>query len=104
MGFTFTRQFTGWKDPALTELGEAEALKGAEELKKAGYVRMIMLQWCLHDAAMHAGPLYRPSLSMLDKSKHPLTGQPSFYVRLAACSEDAPDSAQIYWSGGHFYH
>ncbi|CCU97777.1 unnamed protein product [Malassezia sympodialis ATCC 42132] len=29
--------FTGWKDPALTEQGEAEALKGAEELKKFGY-------------------------------------------------------------------
>ncbi|KOS14848.1 bisphosphoglycerate-dependent phosphoglycerate mutase [Malassezia pachydermatis] len=29
--------FTGWKDPALTEQGEAEALKGAEELKKNGY-------------------------------------------------------------------
>ena len=26
------------KDPALTELGESEALKGAEELKKFGYV------------------------------------------------------------------
>ena len=31
-------QFTGWKDPALTELGEQEALKGAGELKKHGYV------------------------------------------------------------------
>ncbi|PKI85053.1 Gpm1p [Malassezia vespertilionis] len=29
--------FTGWKDPALTELGEQEAVKGAEELKKYGY-------------------------------------------------------------------
>ena len=58
----------------------------------------------LTQSAMHAGPLYRPSLSMLNKSKHPLTGQPSFYVRLAACSEDAPDSAQSHWSGGHFYH
>ncbi|KAK0522972.1 Phosphoglycerate mutase [Tilletia horrida] len=29
--------FTGWKDPALTEQGKAEALKGAEELKKYGY-------------------------------------------------------------------
>ncbi|CAD6889165.1 unnamed protein product [Tilletia controversa] len=29
--------FTGWKDPALTEQGKAEALKGAEELKKHGY-------------------------------------------------------------------
>ena len=48
VGFTFTRQFTGWKDPALTELGEAEALKGAEELKKAGYVRMILFQWYSH--------------------------------------------------------
>ena len=28
--------FTGWKDPALTEVGEKEAIKGAEELKKAG--------------------------------------------------------------------
>ena len=49
VGFTFTRQFTGWKDPALTELGEAEALKGAEELKKAGYVRMTLFQWYLHN-------------------------------------------------------
>ena len=49
VGFTFTRQFTGWKDPALTELGEAEALKGAEELKKAGYVRMILFQWYSHN-------------------------------------------------------
>lgn len=30
-------QFTGWKDPALTEQGKAEALKGAGELKKHGY-------------------------------------------------------------------
>ena len=30
--------FTGWKDPALTDLGKQEALKGAQELKKAGYV------------------------------------------------------------------
>ncbi|PWN37523.1 putative 2,3-bisphosphoglycerate-dependent phosphoglycerate mutase [Meira miltonrushii] len=29
--------FTGWKDPKLTELGEAEAKKGGEELKKYGY-------------------------------------------------------------------
>ncbi|PWN94715.1 phosphoglycerate mutase [Tilletiopsis washingtonensis] len=29
--------FTGWKDPALTDLGKQEALKGAQELKKAGY-------------------------------------------------------------------
>ncbi|PWN47800.1 putative 2,3-bisphosphoglycerate-dependent phosphoglycerate mutase [Violaceomyces palustris] len=29
--------FTGWKDPQLTELGREEALKGAQELKKAGY-------------------------------------------------------------------
>ena len=49
VGFTFTRQFTGWKDPALTELGEAEALKGAEELKKAGYVRMTLFQWYSHN-------------------------------------------------------
>ena len=53
--FTLTQQFTGWKDPALTELGEAEALKGAEELKKAGYVRMIhfdganMMRKCMPD-------------------------------------------------------
>lgn len=30
--------FTGWKDPALTDLGKQEALKGAQELKKYGYV------------------------------------------------------------------
>jgi bisphosphoglycerate-dependent phosphoglycerate mutase family 1 len=29
--------FTGWKDPKLTEQGEAEAKKGAVELKKYGY-------------------------------------------------------------------
>ncbi|KAK0543438.1 Phosphoglycerate mutase [Tilletia horrida] len=29
--------FTGWKDPALTDLGKEEALKGAGELKKHGY-------------------------------------------------------------------
>lgn len=29
---------TGWKDPALTEQGRGEALKGAQELKKYGYV------------------------------------------------------------------
>ncbi|KAL9937612.1 hypothetical protein V8E36_003157 [Tilletia maclaganii] len=29
--------FTGWKDPALTEQGKSEALKGAGELKKYGY-------------------------------------------------------------------
>ncbi|CAO1631261.1 unnamed protein product [Sympodiomycopsis kandeliae] len=29
--------FTGWKDPALTEQGRGEALKGAQELKKYGY-------------------------------------------------------------------
>ncbi|WFC97835.1 hypothetical protein MYAM1_000555 [Malassezia yamatoensis] len=32
-----TCQFTGWKDPELTELGQQEALKGAGELKKYGY-------------------------------------------------------------------
>ncbi|WFD34381.1 phosphoglycerate mutase (2,3-diphosphoglycerate-dependent) [Malassezia cuniculi] len=31
--------FTGWKDPALTELGEQEAQKGGQELKKAGLTR-----------------------------------------------------------------
>ncbi|CAO1617032.1 unnamed protein product [Parajaminaea phylloscopi] len=31
--------FTGWKDPALTEKGEGEALKGAQELKKYGYTQ-----------------------------------------------------------------
>lgn len=31
--------FTGWKDPALTEVGEKEAIKGGEELKKAGLTR-----------------------------------------------------------------
>jgi bisphosphoglycerate-dependent phosphoglycerate mutase len=31
---------TGWKDPALTEQGKGEALKGAQELKKYGYVSM----------------------------------------------------------------
>lgn len=30
-------QFTGWKDPKLTEQGESEAKKGALELKKYGY-------------------------------------------------------------------
>ncbi|GAA97075.1 hypothetical protein E5Q_03750 [Mixia osmundae IAM 14324] len=29
--------FTGWKDPALTDKGKEEALKGAKELKKYGY-------------------------------------------------------------------
>ncbi|KAH0446034.1 hypothetical protein IEQ34_025134 [Dendrobium chrysotoxum] len=29
--------FTGWKDPQLTEQGQAEAKKGGEELKKYGY-------------------------------------------------------------------
>lgn len=37
-------QFTGWKDPNLTEQGEAEALKGAEELKKYGYVRILRVK------------------------------------------------------------
>lgn len=36
-----TVQFTGWRDPNLTEQGEQEALKGAEELKKAGLVRIV---------------------------------------------------------------
>ena len=29
--------FTGWKDPALTEKGEKEALTGAQALKKNSY-------------------------------------------------------------------
>ncbi|CEH13206.1 -bisphosphoglycerate-dependent phosphoglycerate mutase [Ceraceosorus bombacis] len=29
--------FTGWKDPALTELGKQEATKGGQELVKGGY-------------------------------------------------------------------
>lgn len=37
-GNPLTHQFTGWKDPALTELGEQEALKGAGELKKGNLV------------------------------------------------------------------
>lgn len=32
--------FTGWKDPALTELGKQEAKKGGEELVKGGYVSL----------------------------------------------------------------
>lgn len=37
-----TLQFTGWKDPDLTDLGKQEALKGGEELKKYGYVSITL--------------------------------------------------------------
>ncbi|KDN53600.1 putative 2,3-bisphosphoglycerate-dependent phosphoglycerate mutase [Tilletiaria anomala UBC 951] len=34
--------FTGWKDPALTDLGKEEALKGAKNLKEGGYTHFDM--------------------------------------------------------------
>ena len=40
MNLPLLMQFTGWKDPSLTEQGRAEALKGAEELKKHNLVRL----------------------------------------------------------------